>query len=625
MGRGRAVLTSFGSSSSRPESGSTTSKSKRRVKRRPATARTIQGQHPTLQEEELEAMEEVIALAERLGYPLPEIAVSVDGGAPASQSTKSSTVPSAEEEARVDLGKGLEPCSTLAKKADELRAAVKTSNHALIAKQNTLGIKLGAFLHEKKTKPKEVVTDWDKKLKGSVNKIDFRAGVRSFGFGTHNSEVDALFDTFDAQGTGSLKAGQLRDALATMKDEARKLNKLKAKAQAENSSIDEKIAQIEDVIQATKVVHDALSRGDDLAVDQARPRALELQAVLLAEEREKQTLEEEAASLAEQLRQERLERKAAEQAAAEARAAILAEETRLRAEEEATQLEKSLTLEEAAVLMKTEISSLERIVEKTFAQRLGNTLVQKQSKPKDLVAAWDQKHKGSVNKVEFRQGVRKGLGLKAENKDIDDLFDEYDDDGGGTLDAAELKEALGSMQEGAAEAIEEDARKVQKQERLKVRLARLKDTITSTRQAEDAFIAHSKLSDHSLQEAKDDYAAALGLKRVAVRKQLTLAECTAQDGNSEAELEEAIKNEKLDKIAAAEAARASAEQRALKKLEAEKVAKQQREKRVADKRRNSVLGGTDDDDDDQEDPEERPCTHEEHTEGAAGAARGAGR
>ena len=151
MGRGRAVLTSFGSSSSRPESGSTTSKSKRRVKRRPATARTIQGQHPTLQEEELEAMEEVIALAERLGYPLPEIAVSVDGGAPASQSTKSSTVPSAEEEARVDLGKGLEPCSTLAKKADELRAAVETSNHALIAKQNTLGIKLGAFLHEKKT------------------------------------------------------------------------------------------------------------------------------------------------------------------------------------------------------------------------------------------------------------------------------------------------------------------------------------------------------------------------------------------------------------------------------------------------------------------------------------------
>ena len=37
-------------------------------------------------------------------------------------------------------------------------------------------------------------------------------------------------------------------------------------------------------------------------------------------------------------------------------------------------------------------------------------------KPMDLVRAWDQKHKGCVNKIEFRQGVRKGLGCKLKTR-----------------------------------------------------------------------------------------------------------------------------------------------------------------------------------------------------------------
>ena len=188
--KGRTSLRSDRRPATAPGSGSPESsnsaKSKKRTRRRPATARTKAQQHPTLQEEEEEALEESLALAERLGLAVPE----------AMQSTDSSMT-----EDEIDLGDGLDRCSILIKKADELRDSAKSITEAFYLKENSLRSRVGSVLVEKKSKPKDLVTEWDKKLKGCVNKIDFRAGVRSLGFKANNSEVDALFDTFDGDGT----------------------------------------------------------------------------------------------------------------------------------------------------------------------------------------------------------------------------------------------------------------------------------------------------------------------------------------------------------------------------------------------------------------------------------------
>ena len=61
----------------------------------------------------------------------------------------------------------------------------------------------------------------------------------------------------------------------------------------------------------------------------------------------------------------------------------------------------------------------------------------------------DKEKKGSVNEFEFQQGVR-DLGINANNEELSALFASYDEDGGGTLDTAELKDALRRLQDQAA-------------------------------------------------------------------------------------------------------------------------------------------------------------------------------
>lgn len=66
----------------------------------------------------------------------------------------------------------------------------------------------------------------------------------------------------------------------------------------------------------------------------------------------------------------------------------------------------------------------------------------------DIIKEWDPNSDGSVTKQEFRLNVR-ALFKKAkgapETKDVDALFMSLDDDGGGTLDTKELKQALKKM------------------------------------------------------------------------------------------------------------------------------------------------------------------------------------
>lgn len=86
--------------------------------------------------------------------------------------------------------------------------------------------------------------------------------------------------------------------------------------------------------------------------------------------------------------------------------------------------------------------------EKALSVRLGEELVAQQIKVPELVQKWAKRGEEPISKMEFRQHVRKMID-KTDVKDIDALFDELDDDHGGSLDVPELKAALKKLQKAA--------------------------------------------------------------------------------------------------------------------------------------------------------------------------------
>jgi len=88
--------------------------------------------------------------------------------------------------------------------------------------------------------------------------------------------------------------------------------------------------------------------------------------------------------------------------------------------------------------------------------RLGQILQARNVKVNEVVNKWDKTGNG-VSPEEFCSNVR-ALGLNAGDEELDGLFKSLDEDGGGTLDAAEIKVALKRLQ-GA----QKDASKAAKQ------------------------------------------------------------------------------------------------------------------------------------------------------------------
>lgn len=78
---------------------------------------------------------------------------------------------------------------------------------------------------------------------------------------------------------------------------------------------------------------------------------------------------------------------------------------------------------------------------------LGETLVAQKRPPNDLLRSWDKNRDGEISKIEFKQAIRSQLQLKATNSQIDELFDSFDDDGGGTICIRELRPNLKALYE----------------------------------------------------------------------------------------------------------------------------------------------------------------------------------
>ena len=87
----------------------------------------------------------------------------------------------------------------------------------------------------------------------------------------------------------------------------------------------------------------------------------------------------------------------------------------------------------------------------TVEAQLGAAIVARNWKAADIMMRWDADGDGLLSKGEFRQNVQ-DLGVIGTPDAIDELFDEYDADGGGELDLKELRPTLKGLIESATAA-----------------------------------------------------------------------------------------------------------------------------------------------------------------------------
>ena len=96
--------------------------------------------------------------------------------------------------------------------------------------------------------------------------------------------------------------------------------------------------------------------------------------------------------------------------------------------------------------------------------RLGSHLIKKKIKFAELMHDWDDDGGGTIDAKEFRTNLKK-MGLMATDEECTDLFSKLDDDGSGELDLNEMKKALKAMVDAAKEA-EDAERKAKEAEEL---------------------------------------------------------------------------------------------------------------------------------------------------------------
>ena len=105
--------------------------------------------------------------------------------------------------------------------ADKIAADADHQEFSAHAKFDTVEAKLGRLLNERKIKLEELMIEWDRNKDGDISKQEFRLHVKKLGMDTATPDIDALYDSLDLDGSGSLDLDEMKFALKRMQDDVR--------------------------------------------------------------------------------------------------------------------------------------------------------------------------------------------------------------------------------------------------------------------------------------------------------------------------------------------------------------------------------------------------------------------
>ena len=167
---------------------------------------------------------------------------------------------------------------------------------------------------------------------------------------------------------------------------------------------------------------------------------------------------------------------------------------------------------EATRVMEEKTAEMERLLSNTsVSARLGAQIILKRMKVGDVLQKWDANGDGELEKPEFRQNV-KSLGVQAEGREIDELFDSLNTDGGKTLSMAEVKVALKTLTEDAA-AVDKSVKDIKKTLSELAKAARAAQVAYRRQHKDDEAIAMAE-AEQAAREAEVKAAAAAEAKAV---------------------------------------------------------------------------------------------------------------
>lgn len=172
-----------------------------------------------------------------------------------------------------------------------------------------------------------------------------------------------------------------------------------------------------------------------------------------------------------------------------------------------------------AIAQAAELESEADGVHVSFEIRLGNAILEKLGtvgKLADLVREWDKNMDGDISKIEFRQVVtdKRHLNMKASNAEIDGFFATMDTDGGGSLEFAELKPALKSLQVRSSNANAEAQRLRDRAEVMREKAEKYKKAAAVTEAVEEEELRLNKAA------SSESVAAKLGAKMMKLNLKL---------------------------------------------------------------------------------------------------------
>ena len=177
---------------------------------------------------------------------------------------------------------------------------------------------------------------------------------------------------------------------------------------------------------------------------------------------------------------------------------------------------------------------------KTLPVRVGEALVAKKIKVSELVQSWAKRGEEPINKMEFRQHVRK-LVKNPDSKQIDGLFEMLDEDHGGTIDVGELRAALKKLQDEASRSGDVHLSIKEKADKFRSRADEARKAVVATRLAEQIASDLEGLKGNQTVEAR---LGSLLESKVSTAKINDVVSKWDVDGDGEIECAEFVKQTK---------------------------------------------------------------------------------